>query len=86
MRIKWSAPARRELRKLDKPLTRRVLVAVSKLRLDPRPPGVLALTGQPPGTMRLRIGDYRMVYVIQDDRIRVTVIRIAHRHKVYHDL
>lgn len=64
--IEWAAPALRELQKLDKPLARRVLTAVTKLGVDPRPPGARPLTGQPPGTMRLRIGDYRVVYVIQD--------------------
>ena len=36
--------------------------------------------------MRLRIGDYRVVYVIQDDLILVTVVRVAHRREVYRDL
>ena len=84
--IEWSAPALRELRKLDKPLGRRILTAVTKLGVDPRPPGVRALTGQPPGTMRLRIGDYRVVYVVQDDLVLVTVVRVAHRREVYRGL
>jgi mRNA interferase RelE/StbE len=84
--IEWTAPALRELRKLDKPIARRVLTAITKLGGDPRPPGVRALTGQPSGTMRLRIGDYRVVYVVQDDLILVTVVRIAHRREVYRDL
>lgn len=84
--IEWTAPALRELRKLDKPIARRVLTAITKLGGGPRPPGVRALTGQPSGTMRLRIGDYRVVYVVQDDLILVTVVRIAHRREVYRDL
>jgi mRNA interferase RelE/StbE len=84
--IEWTAPALRELRKLDKPLARRVVTAVTKLGVDPRPLGVRALTGQPHGTMRLRIGDYRVVYVVQDDLVLVTVVRIAHRREVYRDL
>ena len=84
--IEWTAPALRELRKLDKPLARRILTAVTKLGVHPRPPGVRALTGQPTGTMRLRIGDYRVVYVVQDDLVLVTVVRIAHRREVYRDL
>jgi len=84
--IEWSAPALRELRKLDKPLARRILAAVTRLCVDPRPPGVQALMGQPPGTMRLRIGDYRVVYVIWDDLVLVTVVRVAHRREVYRDL
>jgi mRNA interferase RelE/StbE len=84
--IEWSAPALRELRKLDKPVARRIVTAVTKLGLDPRPPGVKALTGQPPGTMRLRVGNYRVVYVVQDDLIIITVVRVTHRREVYRDL
>lgn len=84
--IEWSAPALRELRKLDKPLARRVLTAVTKLGGDPRPPGVRALTGRPQGTMRLRIAEYRVVYVVQDDLVLVTVVRIAHRREIYRHL
>ncbi|HEX6403034.1 MAG TPA: type II toxin-antitoxin system RelE/ParE family toxin [Pseudonocardiaceae bacterium] len=84
--IEWSAPALRELRKLDKPVARRIVTAVTKLGLDPRPPGVKASTGQPAGTMRLRVGNYRVVYVIQDDLIIITVVRVAHRQEVYRDL
>lgn len=84
--IEWSAPALRELRKLDKPVARRIVTAVTKLGLDPRPPGVKALTGQLPGTMRLRVGNYRVVYVVQDDLIIITVVRVAHRREVYRDL
>ncbi len=84
--IEWTAPALRELRKLDKPLARRILTAVTKLGSNPRPPGVRALTGQPPGTMRLRVGRYRVVYVIQENLILVTVVRVAHRREVHRNL
>lgn len=84
--IEWTAPALRELRKLDKPIARRVLTAVTKLGVDPRPPGVRALTGQPSGTLWLPIGDYRLVYLVQDDLILVTVVRIAHRREMYREL
>lgn len=74
--IEWSATPFRELRKLDRPVARRIVTAVTKLGLDPRPPGVKALTGQPAGTMRLRVGNYRVVYVVQDDLIVVTIVRV----------
>lgn len=81
--IKWAGPALRELRKLDKQTARRVLRAVTGLAADPRPAGVRALSGQPAGTMRLRVGDYRVVYVIEDEQIRILVVRVAHRREVY---
>ena len=81
--IKWAGPALRELRKLDKQTARRVLRAVTGLAADPRPAGVRALSGQPAGTMRLQVGDYRVVYVIEDEQIRILVVRAAHRREVY---
>jgi mRNA interferase RelE/StbE len=84
--IEWAGTALRELRKLDKQTARRVLRAVTGLAADPRPAGVRALSGQPTGTMRLRVGDYRVVYVIEDQQIRVLVVRVAHRREVYRGL
>ena len=84
--IEWAASALRELRKLDKQTARRVLRAVTGLAAEPRPAGVRALSGQPAGTMRLRVGDYRVVYVIDDERVRILVVRVAHRREVYRGL
>jgi mRNA interferase RelE/StbE len=81
--IEWAAPALRELRKLDKQTARRVLRAVTGLAADPRPAGVRALSGQPAGTMRLRVGDFRVVYIIDDEEIRILVVRVAHRREAY---
>lgn len=85
-KIEWAASAARELRKLDKPVARRIAVAVSALSDDPRPSGVKALAGQPPGVMRIRVGDYRVVYVVEDAHVLVTVVRVAHRREVYRRL
>lgn len=84
--IEWTAPAARELRKLDRSVQRRVARAVTALGLDPRPPGSKALVGHPAGVMRIRVGDYRVVYEIEDDRVVVTVVRVAHRREVYRKL
>lgn len=80
--IEWTAPALRELRKLDKQIARRVLRAVTGLAVDPRPAGVRALSGHSTATMRLRVGDYRVVYVVEDDQIRIVIVRVAHRREV----
>jgi mRNA interferase RelE/StbE len=84
--IEWTAPALRELRKLDRQIARRVVLAVSKLALDPRPAGTRELVGQPAGVRRLRVGDYRVIYQIEDDRLVVAVVRVAHRREAYRDL
>jgi mRNA interferase RelE/StbE len=81
--IEWTTRALRELRKLDKAAARRVLRAVTRLADDPRPAGVRALVGEPSGTLRLRVGDYRVVYPVEEGRIVVTVVRVGHRREVY---
>lgn len=84
--IEWTAAALRALRKLDRPVARRLLAAITKLGADPRPPAARMLTGEPAGTMRLRVGDYRVVYVVQDDVLLVTIVKLAHRREVYRGL
>jgi mRNA interferase RelE/StbE len=84
--IEWTGSALRELRKLDKQIARRILRAVTSLAVDPRPAGVRALSGHPTSTMRLRVGDYRVVYVVDDDQIPVVIVRVAHRREVYRGL
>jgi mRNA interferase RelE/StbE len=52
------------------------------LAQNPRPPGCIKLSG-PSGLWRIRIGDYRVVYQIQDEQSIVLVVTIAHRRDVY---
>lgn len=81
--VEWSTRALRELRKVDEVAARRIALAVTRLAIEPRPAGVRALVGEPSGTMRLRVGNYRVIYLIDDGRIVVTVVRVVHRREVY---
>jgi len=67
----------------DRRLIERRLLALAN---DPRPPGVKALTQASRGYYRLRVGDYRIIYTVQDDKLLVGVIRIGPRHSVYDDM
>jgi mRNA interferase RelE/StbE len=83
--IDYTQTARKELKKLDKPVARRILDfmdgRVAKLE-DPRTLGK-ALSG-PLGTLwRYRIGDHRLICEIQHQAVTVLVIRIGHRREVY---
>jgi mRNA interferase RelE/StbE len=84
-RIELSRDALRALAKLDKPVRRRIQGAIDKLVDDPRPVGMVALRGVP-GAFRIRVGDYRIVYTLRDDRLLVVVIDIGHRREVYRGL
>ena len=74
--------AEKSLDKLPRPIRRRIVDAMKELRNHPRPAGVVKLAGDK-NLWRIRIGSYRMVYEIHDDRLVVLVLRVAHRKDVY---
>ncbi|GAA1420518.1 type II toxin-antitoxin system RelE/ParE family toxin [Agrococcus citreus] len=83
--VQLSKGAARALRKLDRPVQARILAALALLRDDPRPATVKALSGHP-GYLRVRVGDYRVIYTIEDDHLVVLVLTIGHRRTVYRTL
>lgn len=83
--VEFKRAAKKELDRLDGPIRARVLRKITALADDPRPPGVTRLTG-PDDLWRIRIGDYRVGYAIEDDRLVILIMRIATRGAVYRDL
>ena len=81
-RIFFKPSAERALRKLPLDAQRRVVRAVAALAGNPRPAGAVKLAGDE-NLWRIRIGTYRAVYEIHDDRLVVLVLRVAHRKDVY---
>ncbi|QGK68838.1 type II toxin-antitoxin system RelE/ParE family toxin [Allosaccharopolyspora coralli] len=81
-RLEITRDAVKTLAKLDKPIRRRLQAAIEKLRDDPRPGGVVAVTGQP-GYLRRRVGDYRILYRVDDNQLVVVVVALGHRREVY---
>lgn len=78
----WVLPsARRELEALEKAEFSRIRAKILTLASDPRPPGALKLTGE--GGYRLRSGDYRILYRIDDTAGKVFVYRVKHRREAY---
>jgi mRNA interferase RelE/StbE len=73
--------AERQLRKLDPPGRRRVQAAIDLLAMEPRPPAARQLVGGA-GEWRVRTGDYRIIYEIQDQQLLVLVIKVGHRRDV----
>ena len=74
--------AARELDALPQPMRRRVARAIGALATEPRPPGVKLLSG-PERIWRVRVGDYRVLYRVDDDRVVVMVVRVRHRRDAY---
>jgi mRNA interferase RelE/StbE len=74
--------ARRELENLSDSLIARLVPKIEGLAANPRPSGCRKLRGYK-DLWRIRVGHYRVVYIIDDDRKVVSVTRIAHRRDVY---
>ncbi|WP_236793280.1 type II toxin-antitoxin system RelE/ParE family toxin [Amycolatopsis sp. GM8] len=80
--IEITREALRALAKLDKPIRRRLQAAIDKLGSEPRPHGARALQGLK-GAYRVRVGDYRIVYTIDDGRLIVVIVDLGHRREIY---
>ncbi|GAA2968009.1 MULTISPECIES: type II toxin-antitoxin system RelE family toxin [Microbacterium] len=80
-RIEVLPAAVREIRKLPSEAKRRVQAVIELLSENPRPPAATKLTARP--EWRVRTGDYRVLYRIEDDILTIVVVRAGHRRDVY---
>jgi mRNA interferase RelE/StbE len=84
-KIEFDPAALKELERLDKPVERRILKFLRErvTRLDePRQIGA-SLQGSLSGFWKYRVGDYRLICSLEDDRLVVLVLRVGHRREVY---
>ena len=75
-------PIQKQLDELQKDLRMRITDRISALADNPRPDGVVKLKGSE-NEYRIRIGDYRVRYEIEDDNLIVLVLDCRHRREVY---
>lgn len=80
-RIEFRPAALREIRKIDRSMQPRIQGAIALLAQDPRPPASRALRGRP--GFRLRVGDYRIIYTVNDDILLIVIVTVGHRREVY---
>jgi mRNA interferase RelE/StbE len=80
--VAFTPAATRQLRKLDPQARRRIQAAIDLLAVEPRPPAATQLVGGG-GEWRVRTGDYRIIYEIEDDRLVVLVVAVGHRRDLY---
>jgi mRNA interferase RelE/StbE len=81
-RILFASRAERSFRKLSADVQRRLDPAILALAGNPRPSGCVKLSG-PDSLWRIRVGDYRIVYQIHDDRLLILVVNVGHRREIY---
>ena len=80
--VSFRRSAEKDLRKLDGVTQRRVLKAVEGLAREPRPSGCRKLEGGE-DAYRIRVGDYRVIYTVEDAVKVVAIERVRHRREVY---
>ncbi len=80
--IKWKSSASKELRKFPKPIIAKLMSAVDDLAKEPRPDGVRKLTASQ-NTYRIRVGDYRIIYNIFEERLVIEIIKVRDRKDAY---
>ncbi len=81
-RVELAQSAKRELSDLRNPILKRTIVALQSLASEPRPRGCRKLSGYQ-SKYRIRAGDYRIIYEVDDRERRVMIMRIRHRRDVY---
>jgi mRNA interferase RelE/StbE len=80
-KIELETRARREYRDLPARAREQIADAIDDLQKNPRPPGIKKLVGAT--GYRIRTGNYRILYTIDDSTFLVRIYRIGHRREVY---
>jgi mRNA interferase RelE/StbE len=80
-RVELEPSAKRWLDKAERGVRRRILTALVGLAENPRGPAVKRLRST--NHYRLRVGDYRIIFELQEQRVLVLVLKIGHRREIY---
>ena len=75
---------RKDVERIPRKDLTRILDKIEALRDEPRPPGSVKLSGRE--YYRIRQGDYRIVYEVQDEVLIIVLIKVGHRRGVYKKL
>lgn len=80
-RLAFARSAQRELEKIPRRDLHRITQRIQSLAADPRPPGCQKIVGA--DFYRIRQGDYRVFYAVDDGQRLIDIIKIGHRREVY---
>ncbi|HPO15844.1 MAG TPA: type II toxin-antitoxin system RelE/ParE family toxin [Candidatus Hydrogenedentes bacterium] len=81
-RVEYQTSAIRDLKKIKEPYRAKIVREIDKLAYNPRPVGAKKMSGFDQ-LYRIRVGDYRALYLIEDNVLVVLVLHAAHRREVY---
>lgn len=81
--VRFKRSAEKELERLPIQIIRRISKAIDALAENPKPVGSKKLEGQREALWRIRVGDYRVIYLVEDVIKIVEIRRIGHRKDIY---
>ena len=81
-KILFKRSAEKELRQISQPFLAQIIERIEILSSDPRPAGIQMLKGEG-RYFRIRQGDYRIIYEVDDIQKEITIIKIGHHREVY---
>lgn len=79
--INFTSSAQKQLKSIPVAYQKLIISKILKLSNNPRPPGCKKLTGRE--GYRIRIGNYRVIYIINDTQLIILIVNIDHRKQVY---
>lgn len=77
----YSQTALKQLEKLEKNVQQRILRALERLRIRPESYNIKKLTGML--GYRFRVGDYRVIFDIEKDKLQILILQVGHRKNIY---
>ncbi len=80
--VEITPAAKRQIKKLTKSIQQLIVERLEELVENPRPPGVFKMEGEE-NLYRVRVGDYRIIYQVQDRMLLIVVVKVGHRGNVY---
>lgn len=84
-RVRFSKTAGKQFSGLDANVRKRISAALILLSNDPRPRNARKVIAPKP-LLRVRVGDYRVIYTVRDQELVILVVSLGHRKDVYRDI
>ena len=82
--VKYHRNLEREIRRLPKRTIKRILETIEALAIQPKPPGSRKIRGHE--LWRVQVGNYRILYYIDEEKQVISTYRVGHRRDVYRRL
>ena len=79
--LRYSQNALRQLEKLEKKIRERIIIALERLRIRPESCDIKKLVGI--GGYRFRVGDYRIIFDMEREKLLIFVLEVGHRKNIY---